>query len=315
VRKRSTTALLLLCLGLVVPAFAAAPKPLRIGTNVWPGYEPLYLAAEREDWRGSLNIRLVEYPSATEVIRAFRNQTLEAAGLTLDEVLTLREAGIPLEVVAVLDISSGADVILAKPEYRSFADLRGRTIGVESTALGAYVLTRALQLNDVEFADVHVVHLDVSAHLRAFNNGIVDAIVTFEPVKTKLTSVGARELFSSREIPGEVVDVLVVHTETLRRDQRRLREMLAGWFRALEYMQLEPLAAARFIARRLKITPQEVIKSFDGIELPDASQNVQLLNQDLPKTLERLQETMVGSGLLRERQDIHDLLESGLLPH
>ena len=138
--------------------------------------------------------------------------------------------------------------------------------------------------------------------------------MTFEPVKTKLTSAGARELFSSREIPGEVVDVLVVHAETLRLERRRLREIMEGWFRALKYMQHEPLAAARLTARRLKITPQEVIKSFDGMESPDALQNVQLLNQDLPKTLERLQDTLVGSGLLRERQDTRGLLDSGLLP-
>ena len=50
------------------------------------------------------------------------------------------------------------------------------------------------------------------------------------------------------------------------------------------------------------------------MESPDALQNLQLLNQDLPKTLERLQDTLVGSGLLRERQDTRGLLDSGLLP-
>jgi NitT/TauT family transport system substrate-binding protein len=305
---------LLICLGLVVPAFGAAPAPLRIGTNVWPGYEPLYLAAEREDWRSGLNVRLVEYPSATEVIRAFRNRNLEAAGLTLDEVLTLREAGIPLKVVAVLDVSSGADVILAQPGLEAFADLKGRNVGVESTALGAYVLTRALQLNDMQLADIQVVHLDVSAHLRAFQNGMIDAVVNSEPVKTKLKKAGARELFSSREIPGEVVDVLVVHAETLRLERSRLREVLAGWFRSLQYLRHEPMAAARFTARRLKIAPQEVIESFGGLELPDTSQHVQLLNEELPKTLVRLQDALFHAGLLRERQDTHDLLDSGLLP-
>ncbi|MGB5468727.1 MAG: nitrate/sulfonate/bicarbonate ABC transporter, partial [Sedimenticolaceae bacterium] len=84
-RKASICGLLLAVAALLLPAIGQAAQPLRIGTNVWPGYEPLYLAAERENWKSKLDIRMVEYPSATEVIRAFRNRALEGAALTLDE--------------------------------------------------------------------------------------------------------------------------------------------------------------------------------------------------------------------------------------
>lgn len=59
--------------------------PLRIGTLVWPGYEPLYLARER-GYLDPKSVRLVEYPSNSEVTRAFRNRAIEAAALTFDEV-------------------------------------------------------------------------------------------------------------------------------------------------------------------------------------------------------------------------------------
>ncbi len=306
---------LLLLLALLLPTLAAkATQPLRLGTNVWPGYEPLYLAAERENWRDTLDVRLVEYPSATEVIRAFRNRALEAAGLTLDEVLTLREAEIPLKVIAVLDVSAGGDVILAKPEFSDLADLRGRRVGVESTALGAFMLTRALELHGIALDDIEIVHLDVSAHLRAYENDSVDAVVTFEPVKTQLLNAGARQLFSSLEIPGEVVDVLVVHADILHSEPGRLRELLAGWFRALEYMRRNPTDAARFTATRLKITPDEVVASYQGFDLPDATLNDRLLRTELRHTLERMQDTLLSNGLLQRSQATGELLEAGLLP-
>ena len=53
-----------------------AEAPLRIGTNVWIGSEPLYLARDL----GRLHpkaVQLVEYPSASEVLRAFRNQAID----------------------------------------------------------------------------------------------------------------------------------------------------------------------------------------------------------------------------------------------
>ncbi len=72
--------------------------PLRIGTNVWSGYEPLYLAREL-GYLDPRSVHLVEYPSASEVIRAFRNQAIEAAALTFDEVLLLTQDGFEPRVV------------------------------------------------------------------------------------------------------------------------------------------------------------------------------------------------------------------------
>jgi len=293
---------------------AQAQQLLRLGTNVWPGYEPLYIAAARENWERDLKVRLVEYPSATEVLRAFRNKALEAAALTLDEVLVLREAELPLKVVVVLDISAGGDVVLGKPGIESFEDLRGRRIGVESGALGAYMITRALELHDMSLDDIQVVQLDVSAQESAYRADQVDAVVTFEPVKTRLLAAGAKELFSSREIPGEIVDVLVVHEEFARRHPGQVRELIAGWFRALDYRHTMPDEAAEFTARRLKISPGEVLESYRGLHLPGSEENRRLLSNGLTPTLERLQTTLLREGLLSRKHALEDLLDPGLLP-
>ncbi|MET0919194.1 MAG: hypothetical protein ABWY07_12320, partial [Burkholderiales bacterium] len=49
---------------------------LRIGTNVWIGSEPLYLARELGHLDPAV-VQLVEYPSASEVLRAYRNQAID----------------------------------------------------------------------------------------------------------------------------------------------------------------------------------------------------------------------------------------------
>ncbi len=75
-----------------------AARSLSVGTNVWPGYEPLYLARSLGLY-GQAPIRLVEYASATQVIRAFRNGAIDVAALTLDEVLLLRESRLDARVI------------------------------------------------------------------------------------------------------------------------------------------------------------------------------------------------------------------------
>lgn len=59
---------------------------LKVGTNLWPGYESLYLA-QNLGFFDNKAIKLIEMPSATEVAHAFRNKTLDIAALTLDESL------------------------------------------------------------------------------------------------------------------------------------------------------------------------------------------------------------------------------------
>jgi NitT/TauT family transport system substrate-binding protein len=291
-----------------------AQQLLRLGTNVWPGYEPLYLAAKRESWESRLRVRLVEYPSATEVLRAFRNRALEAAALTLDEVLALKEAELPLKVVAILDISDGGDVILARPELADFRALAGRRIGVESGAVGAFFISRALELHQMTLDDVEIVHMDVSAHENGYLANDVDAVVTFEPVRTRLLAQGAREVFSSSQIPGEIVDVLAVHEDVLARRGDTVRSLIAGWFRALEYMREEPSAAAGFTAGRLRITPEEVIRSYQGLQLPDRDTNRRLLSGGLMPTLERLHAVLQQERLLTGPVPYEHLLGPDWLP-
>ena len=86
---------------------------MHIGTNVWPGYEPLYLAREL-GYFDDQPIHLVEHAAATEVIRAFRNGTIDAAALTLDEVLLLAQHGQNPRIVLVMDFSQGGDTLIVQ---------------------------------------------------------------------------------------------------------------------------------------------------------------------------------------------------------
>lgn len=288
---------------------------LRVGTNVWPGYEPLYLARHLGEW-SEAEIRLVEFPSASEVLRAFRNKSIEAASLTLDEVLMLRQKNVPVTVVLIHDFSAGADVIMAKPDIASLRDLRGRRIGVESGALGALVLTRALEINGMSLNDVNVVDIGVDIHLDAYNRNEVDAVVTFEPVRTQLLAKGSKEIFSSKEMPGEIVDVLVVHRDVLESNAQGVQKLVDGWFNALAYQQANAQQAAQIIAKRLKITAQEVIDSYQGIVMPDVMQNRAFLGgeaAEIEKTIKLLNRVMVGHRLLSAEVVADDLFTSAFL--
>lgn len=158
---------------------ASEEPPFRVGTNVWLGYEPLYLAQSLGYLKGQ-GVSLRKFDTTLEVIEAFRLGLLEAAAVTLDEALRLAESGPEIRIVLVMDVSNGGDVILGQPELAAVSDLRGKRIAVEESAVGGYLLARALEIAEVRPEDVILVHLPIDRHLDAFRAHEVDAVAYWE---------------------------------------------------------------------------------------------------------------------------------------
>lgn len=283
-----------------------AEEPLLVGTNVWPGYEPLYLARNLGLF-GETEIKLVELTSATEVMRAFENRQLDVAALTLDEALRLAVRGVPLDVVMALDFSAGADALMSRPSVDSIAALSGKRIGVETTATGALMLARALGSADMRSTDVTIVPLAIDEHAKAYSEGRIDAIVTFEPVRTELLALGARELFSSREIAGEIVDVLVAQKGLSQEERAHIEALMKAWDGALEHLKDEPGDAVRQMTARLGGSASDVSAMLAGLRLLGSTEGRDWSHDErgLVRSAERLGELLVTMGVIPASREPH----------
>lgn len=275
--------------------------PLSIGTNVWVGSEPLYLARDLGYLSGE-TARLVEYPSASEVLRAFRNQALDGMVISLDELLVLAADNQKPRIVLVVDVSHGADVVLGRGPMHSMQDLKGRRIAVETGALGAYMLSRALAVSDMKLSDVEVVHLESNEHLEAYQQGRVDGSVTFDPFRSRMLKAGATTVFDSTRIPGEIVDLLVVREDVITRSPDRIKALLGGWFQAIDYLSKDPKDAARRMGVRQQTSGEQFLATLQGLRFPSREENLQMIGGTTPPlaaTATRLMGLMLESKLLR----------------
>jgi NitT/TauT family transport system substrate-binding protein len=291
--------------------------PLRIGTNVWIGSEPLYLARDLQYFDRD-TVQLVEYPSASEVLRAFRNQALDGMIISLDELFLLAVDGLQPKIVVVADVSHGADVVVGRSGMRAMKDLKGRRVAVESGALGAFVLSRALALNGMQAAEVSIVHLESNEHPAAFEQGQVDGAVTFDPFRGQLLRAGAHTLFDSTQIPGEIVDLLAVRASVLEKNPPALQRLLTGWFKALDYLAREPKDAAARMAVRQQITGEQFLQALQGLHIPSRAENLTMLAGPTPSLVvsgRQLMTLMVDAKLLRSTFEIEGLLAPGPLQH
>ncbi len=287
-------------------------KVLRLGTNVWLGYEPLYLAQELGYFQNK-QIHLSEYASTTQVLRAYRNNAIDAAALTLDEVLQLVDQGYSPKIVLVTDFSNGADAIIATADVHHFKDLQGRRIGVENSALGAFFISRALTENGMKKEQIKLVPLEINEQEQAFNSKQVDAVVTFDPVRSQLLERGAKSLFDSSMIAGEIVDVLVVKDTVLSSRPEQIEKLIDGWFRAREYIQKNRMRASGIMAKRLKLEPDAIDKALRLIIIPDQDENGILVgnhgNAKLNTTVKRLASIMRDQGLIDNKMVAEDLFK------
>jgi NitT/TauT family transport system substrate-binding protein len=305
-------ALLLALLGvLALPGCGRTPEaPLRIGTNVWIGTEPLYLARDL-GYLDPKAVHLVEYPSATEVMRAFRNQAIDGMLVSLDELFALAIDGLKPRIILVADVSHGADVVVGRAGMRSMHDLKGKRVAVESGALGAYVLSRALALSGMQAADVQIVHLESNEQPNAFKNGRVDGAVTFDPYRTQLLAAGATTLFDSTRMPGEIMDLIAVRAAVLEEQPKAVQKLLKGWFGALDYLKKYPLDAAQRMGVRQQTTGEEFLQSLRGLHIPSREENLKMLGGTSPEIVMsggRLMDLMLDAKLLRAAVSIGELL-------
>lgn len=248
----------------------APPPPLRIAIGPWIGYEPLVLARENE-WLGP-DLRLVETLSNTETNQALRDGSADLAGVTLDEALRLRSDGVPIRIVAVLSDSRGADALVAREGIAGLADLRGRRVLVEDTAVGYFLLQSALQSVGLDRSDVRQVQVQSSYLPARWRAGDADAAVAYEPMLTELLAQGGQVLFSTHDHPGLVLDVLVARQKVL--DERRpgVVAALRAWDRAVAEFGRPTLLPLDLLAADGRQTPDEYRRALAGVELFDLAE-------------------------------------------
>jgi NitT/TauT family transport system substrate-binding protein len=313
----------LLCggaLSLSAGCAGSPPEPIRIGVNSWPPFELLYLAREKGFFRDErVAVDLVDFSSYNGILRSYHQGNLDAFLATLNETLIVENFQDLPAAVLVADYSYGGDALVARDGIGDPVDLRGQRIAFEESALGSYMLERALLAGGLSTADVTAVNRLPEEGEQDFLKGAVDAVVTYEPALGRLLRIrGARAVYSSRDMPGEIVDVLVLRRAVLERRAEEARRILRAWFRAVDYFHAHPDESAALMAKRIHVAPEDLLAGFRGARIPDLEENRRLLGSrgapgSLHEVAGRLGEFLRRHGLAKRTASGSELLHTELI--
>lgn len=258
-------ALWALLLAGVASCARAEREPLRIGVNPWPGYELFFLADEMNFFEAEgVEVRLVEQVSLKDSRRVYvRGMVDGMLGTPMDLAAINAKGSRPAVAQCAISYSSGADAIVAKQSIRTVDELRGALIAIEE-GLGDYFLARALESVGMTVDDVRVAYLPYPVAEEALRAGDVDAIHTFSPILHRLTRGNQpyHVIFSSRDTPGEIVDLLIVDPHVAATRGEDLRRVERAYDRACRFVVDHPERAYRIMAERERVAGDEMAKTF-----------------------------------------------------
>ncbi|MFM8767126.1 MAG: ABC transporter substrate-binding protein [Rubrivivax sp.] len=289
--------------------------PLKVGTLVSPGHEFLFLARET----GLLppqEVRLVELLSPTDNLRLLEESRLDAATLTVDEVMATRAKGVDLRIVAVLDVSNGAHAVMARAGIAKPELLRARRVAAEDSAVGLVMLEGVLRAASLRVEDVIKVPIATDQSVLMFQAEKVDAVVTVEPWVSQMEALGAVRVYDSTRMPERIVDVLAVRQEVVVKRPKAVASLVAAHYQALAQYRRDPVQASGLMAPRLQLAPHEVPSSLRGLSLPDAAACREMLRPGgrFDSTVQALQQLMVERRLLERAVSFEQLVDPRFLP-
>ena len=272
---------------------------LRVGSNIWIGYEPLFLAREL----GYLDeeiIQMVEYRSTSEVLDALENNLIESACVTLSELIAhnMKTTSTTMaKAIVILDTSHGGDAIISR-NFGKLDEIEGKKIGLEDSPLGNYILSRVLEKTKLTEDKIHKVYAPVSKHYDMIVREQVDALITFEPVRSRLIYKGGYvEVFTSKDIPGEIIDLLTINGSKIDTYKENIEHLKQAWQKAVKYIEEHPLDASRIMSKRLGISTKETLDSFNLIEIPTLEKSNVMLdinNAETEKLVKRKSKFISG---------------------
>jgi NitT/TauT family transport system substrate-binding protein len=289
--------------------------PLRVAIHPWIGYQSLTLCQQNNSLDKKL-VELVKNPSVSSSSRMIQKNQVDAAALTLDEVLFLRDQGVPLTIVLVFDTSAGADLLLARPEIKTLHDLKGKTIGMENSALGNLMLNEILHRAELEPAQVNLHYGIVSEHVLLWKNNKLDALITYIPLPEELDNKTQR-LFDSREIPNVILDVLAVRTDRLKEYDAALRHLLQNHFGVVDGMRSRYPDTLHRLATVLNTSTESTATILSELTFPSLAYNSRWLSpnsQDFGNSVKKLAQIMLPARLLTNEPDMKGLTDNSYLP-
>jgi NitT/TauT family transport system substrate-binding protein len=291
---------------------------LNIGSGKWTGYEPLYLADQVGIFeKNGISVNLISHISEDASVKMLKSGELHGAAITLDMLFVLQESGFPLKAVLVFDYSTGGDMIIGLPGINTLEDLIGKRIGLEKLYINEYFLARSLSEKNIRTSDVEIVIINADEQALALSEGRVDAVVSYNPNATKLLQKGFELIFSSKDIPSSIIDVMVFPKNVYDTNFDDIRKIIQSWFDTLRYINLHYKASMMVMAEGEGVSEYEFKIAYEDISIPNLEENIAFFDLESERNIFKISDItldfMLKKKMIKNKINTSGIFDSSIL--
>jgi NitT/TauT family transport system substrate-binding protein len=246
--KRLQQLLTLICAAAVLAAAplgaanAAKKKDFNIAWSIYVGWMPWAYAAEQgivKKWadKYGISIKVAQINDYVESINQYTAGKFDGVTVTNMDTLTIPAAGgVDSTSIIMGDFSNGNDGIVLK-KAKGLADIKGSSVNLVELSVSHYLLARALSTVKLTEKDIKTVNTSDADIVAAFKSPDSRAVVTWNPQLSEVKAEpSAKLVFDSSKIPGEIEDMLVVNTETLKDNPELGKALVGAWYETMALM-------------------------------------------------------------------------------
>jgi len=240
----------ILLLSLMLSTTATARDSFKVCWSIYVGWMPWAYGAEQgivKKWadKYDIDIEVVQINDYIESINQYTAGEFDACTMTNMDALTIPAAGgVDSTALVVGDFSNGNDGVVLKGK-ESLADIKGQNVNLVELSVSHYLLARGLESVGLSERDVQVVNTSDADMVAVYGTDDVTAVATWNPLLGEVLSMpDSYKVFDSAQIPGEIIDLLVVNTQTLEQNPALGKALTGAWYEIMGIMSGDDDAAA-----------------------------------------------------------------------
>ncbi|WP_299739565.1 putative urea ABC transporter substrate-binding protein [uncultured Roseobacter sp.] len=208
-----------------------------VGWMPWGYLEDSGIMGKWADKYG-IDVEIVQINDYIESINQYTAGQFDGVSATNMDTLSIPAGGgVDTTALIVGDYSNGNDAVILKGDG-DLKSLSGMPVNLVELSVSHYLLARGLDSVGLSEADLDsVINTSDADMIAAFATDDVQAVVTWNPlVSSILEDPKATKLFDSSDIPGEIIDLMVVNTETLAANPDFGKALVGAWYEVMGLM-------------------------------------------------------------------------------
>ena len=246
----------------------------------WFGFAPVFVAENAGYFADEgIEVTTAFDNDRANVLPALANGSIECTMRTIGEFMSRpRKPDTTGKVIGTIDISIGADGVVAGPETKSVADLVGKTLAGEINHPGTTLVQYALSDIGHSINDINLQLIATDDSAAVFEDVNVAAVATWEPMMSSIVNNTSREgshiLLSSADYEGLITDVIIVRSDDYEANPKKYAGFLRAIYRAIDMYESDPDKFIGMSAPAFSVPAEDMKNDLAGVKYTTYEESV-----------------------------------------